>query len=307
MSRVYFHSPSGDAELMGTEYHWLRSLVYKIAVGMLDLRSYGSADRIRELIQPGHYLTKNGTYPGDFLKWVSDFETAFVVDLIRGNLLGYAGKPIATFSLALNTAALVGNDQIKLATRLAGQGEIHAYVEGPNRAWLADMMQRGIDSGVFRKGMHVQPHPNTPREHWPWQSQGWEDVIALLRARDDEPVVTSYSVTGGFPRRAALGDLPPMPPGWRPDDWSEEEWAESDSKEDSWEGFVRDEWSSRPAEQQWAEGMEALRTNDGGLEIKPDDWDSFRFTHELTVLDLYAHDWRERLDAAPLGCARQDI
>jgi hypothetical protein len=30
------------------------------------------------------------------------------------------------------------------------------------------------------------------------------------------------------------------------------------------------------------------------LEIKPDDWDDFRFTHTLSALDLRAQDWEER-------------
>ena len=37
MSRTYFHSPSGDAELNGSEQHHFRSIVYDIAVDALGL------------------------------------------------------------------------------------------------------------------------------------------------------------------------------------------------------------------------------------------------------------------------------
>ena len=43
---------------------------------------------------------------------------------------------------------------------------------------------------------------------------------------------------------------------------------------------------------------ESLRGSAKGLEIKPDDWGSFRYAHQLSVLDLMADDWEERLRLA---------
>lgn len=305
MSRLYFHSPRGDAELNGSEYVWLGSLAYDIAVGVMDLRSVTSVDRLRELIAPDHYMADQPVIPRrDGPTWACSFETAFRV----GNVLAYEGQPIDSLSLALNTALLLGNDQIKLAARLYGQSGIYAYIEGPNRVWAADIIDRGLETSLYRKGLLVQLGVHVPREQWPWRAQGWEDVIALLRACDDEPVVTSYSgATGPFPCREALGAFPPRSAGWRLEDWSEQEWAELDdaSMGEYWETAVCDEWGRLPVERQWAEGMEALRTVDQGLEIGPDHWDDVRFTHGLSAFDLYADDWRERLEAA-LGLVHED-
>lgn len=306
MSRLYFHSPSGDAELMGSEYHWLRSLIYKITLGVLDADDSYHIDRLRELIPHDHYMARQDvTRPGWVAPWASTFAMALRNAGGGPEVLAYAGRPIAAFSLALNTAALVGNDAIRLATRLAGQSDIHAYVEGPNRAWVADMMERGVDSGIYRKGLHVDNWPDG--SHGPWRSQGWEDVIALLRARDDEPVVTSYSVDDSFPSPTVMGETPPMPDGWRPDDWSEQEWADEDedSQAEWWETHHRDQWYDQPADVKWDQGMAAIRTSGMGLDVRPDDWGTFRFEHELTVLDLYANNWRERVERA-LGMERSE-
>lgn len=87
----------------------------------------------------------------------------------------------AGWFISLNTAIAVGNDALRLGARLHGQCEIHCYVEGPNRAWLAGIIEAGRESGFYRESM------------------GWESVCGLLRRRDDSPVVTSYSVTEQFP------------------------------------------------------------------------------------------------------------
>lgn len=289
MSRVNFRSPSGDAELRGSERAWLGGLVDDIACGALSLDSVSRIDRIRELIIPGHYMEKMSTTEvGWGPQWRSSFETALRVSL-GGGVLAYQGKTIGSFSLLLNTACLLGNDQVKLAARIHGQCEIHGYVEGPNRAWLADIMQRGLDTGIYRTEL-----PGRYR-------MGWEDVIALLRSRDDEPVAMSYSGCEAFPNPEVAGNAPPpMPDGWRPKGWTEQEWADvaEGDRSDYWNEGINERWYEQPPEAQWEQGMQAIRSGGNGLEISPDNWDTFRFTHELTVFDLYADDWRDRLKRA---------
>lgn len=272
MSRVYFHSPSGTAELRGSERAWLGALVTDVAVGVLDLQNTSRIDRLKQLIAPDNYMSRQDTTgQGWMLTWARDYETAFKVGMREG-LMSWKGTHLSTFSMQLNTACVLGNDQLKLAARIHGQCEIHAWVDGPNRAWLAGIMQAGVDAGIYRKGL-------TYSMSGEWQSQGWEDVIALLRSRDDQPVVMSYSVCDGFPSQY-VGDWMAR----RADDVDEDDHS--------------DAWYDLPSEEQWARSMAALRASSDGLEIKPDDWGSFRFTHELSVLDLYADDWQERLDAA---------
>lgn len=297
MSRVYFHSPTRTAELRGSERAWLGGLVSDIAEGALSLRDPARADRLRALIHPDHYLAKQPTNgPGRADGWATSYALLFGSswDEDRTPLIQYNGKPVRTFSLALNTAALLGSDQIKLAARLHGQCEIHAWVDGPNRAWLADIMQAGLDSGVYRRRLQYPAAPDYDRSEPTWVPQGWEDVIALLRERDDEPVVTSYSVTDSFPT-SSVGDwMPPWPEG------REEHWDALTEEQQQARSDRSDAWYDLDAAEQWRISMDGLRSS-GGLEMKPDDWETFRFTHQLTVLDLFAPDWEERLGHALTG------
>jgi len=74
--------------------------------------------------------------------------------------------------------------------------------------------------------------------------QGWESVVAFLRQRTDEPVVTYYSVTDSFPNRYiadGVGD---------------------DGAEGSWYDLLKEE--------KWRTTMEGLRRTGAGLEMRPD-------------------------------------
>lgn len=290
MSRIYFHSPSGTAELHGSERAWLGGLVNDIALGVLSPSSPSRIDRLRSFIHPDHYLAATDPYAvdaygrGGVESWASTYATSFSVGWSRSTpLIQYRGKELDSFTLALNTAALLGNDQIKLAARLHGQCELHAWVDGPNRTWLAAVMQTGLDSGIYRSGFERGQAEST------WVPQGWDEVIDLLRQRDDEPVVTSYSVCDQFPN-SSVGDwMPPWPDGV-PKQWdalSEEQQEQRSSRSDAW--YELDDV------EQWRISMAGLRSSEGGLELKPDNWDRFRFEHKLSVLDLVAHDAEERL------------
>ena len=297
MSRVYFHSRHGQAELHGSERAYLGGLCNDIAIGLFHLDGSFYLDRIKELITPGHYMT--ATPNMNHARWVQQMGTALRVG--DEPVLSWKGQPIGSWELILNTAAAVGNDQIKLAARLHGQCEIHAYVEGPHRAWLADIMQTGLDCGIYR-----HQHPGNPEF-----SQGWAEVIALLRSRDDEPVVTSYSVCDQFPNSNGWV-APPLPADWVPS-WatSEEglaEWAEveEDSKASERHEAEREQWWDLSDDERWSIALTELRANVGGLELTPDNWAGFRFYHQLTVFDLHAPDYAARLDAALLPAEVSD-
>lgn len=294
MSRVYFHSPTRTAELRGSERAWLASLVSDISDGILHLRDSSRVERLRSLVHPDHYMARKPAPAFEGLTdWARNYSTAFAVGFReQTSLIQYKGQPIDQFVVALNTAAQLGSDQIKLAARLHGQCEIHAWVSGPNRAWLADIMQAGLDSGVYRRGIQHPAEPDYGRPEPVWVPQGWEGVIALLRERDDEPVVTSYSVCDEFPN-SSVGDwMPPWPDGRakRWDALTEEQQQARRERSDAW-------YDLETAEQ-WRIAMDGLHADGGGLELKPDDWTTFRFAPAVSLLDLFAPDWEERLDRA---------
>lgn len=287
MSRIYFHTPGKTVEVLGPERAHAGLMTDRVGHGAMDV--FHNLDRLRELLNPAHDLAQHRT-SGEMITWSFWFEQSTGWD--RGTpLLVYAGRPLSSGDLVANTALAVGSDPMRLLTRLHGQCELHGYVEGPNRAWLADIIQAGLDSGVLRKTLNGR-------------DLGWAGVITLLRDRDDEPVVTSYSVTDWFPNKDVADWRPPegtdLAPAWaaeEPEEWAaltEEEQAEY--RDDS----EADLWSDLPADQRWRLAVDGLRRSNRTmlLEFKPDDWATFRFGHGLTAFDLYEPDWRDRITAA---------
>ena len=266
MSRVYFHSLSGEAELLGSERYHLSALAKATALGQV----IRSPERFRALLPPGHYLRQlRSNHPDAWAGW---YETALRTS---DKAIEYQGEAIESFALLLNTALETGDEALQLAARIDGQCEIHGWVDGPNRKWLAAMMQAAVDSGLFRQGFWVEPGAGGKRL---WSAQGWDEVIALLLARDDEPVVMSYSVCESFPNPAAAGVSP----------------AIEDDPDDEYED-AREAFNLSPKPDQWAACMAKLRTGTNGLEFRPDNWAEFRFMHKLSMADLMADDWETRL------------
>lgn len=206
-------------------------------------------------------------------------------------MLAWKGHRIKLFSLVLNTAVRVGSDPVKLAARLHGQCELHCWVDGKDRAWLAGIIARGLEDGVFRDVSAV-----TGSRGGPLVEKGtWESVMQLLISRDDEPVVTSYSVCESF-LSSVYYDWEPAA-YIKPDYISDDDWREMDT-EQCVEYGKQGAWDQVPDVEKWRIGMEWLKSQHDGLQITPDNWDSFSFGHELSALDLLAPDYQERLDTA---------
>jgi hypothetical protein len=222
MSRIYFHSPSATAELRGSERAYMGLLCTDLTVGVFSPDDFGREPLLSRVF-PHPY---SSTMP---------YGRAFELAMHSGARYEFNlpdGRMVDTFTVCLNTALALGNDVIRLCARLHGQCEIHAWVDGPNRSWLADIIDSGRAASILR------------------DDQGWEDVTALLRARNDEPVVTSYSVCDLFPSRGAA-------------DWQD------DCDGDGWHDLSDDE--------RWSRAMEGLRRDGTGLEMCPESWTFDRF------------------------------
>lgn len=172
MSRVYFHSPRGEAELRGSELANMHGTVHDVAMVALPPS--------RDLILPRLTNPVRAWFAAKpYWQFLADVRVTFGVGgaLFRD----FDGAALGNFPLALNTVLAIGSDPLCLYARLAGQCEIHAYVEGPNRKWMAGLIRDGLDVGLYRN------------------DEGWDAVVVLLESHDDEPVVTSYSGTASFP------------------------------------------------------------------------------------------------------------
>lgn len=244
MSRIYFHSEDGTAGLRGSErahMGWLCGRLFLASIGSIwDTKEDPSW--LRKYVPPDHYaLNPRLDFKNSIDTWLSVGQGDLIIE----------GQAVSVFSLALNTACMMGNNAIKLCARLHGQCEIHSYVEGPNRAWLADMIEVGRKQNIFRSDM------------------GWEAIVELLRSSDAKPVVTSYSVTEQFPNAdvAVAGGL-----------W---ELTEEERETGDW-----DRWYDLPREEQWRLAMTALRAKEGWLELKPEGWQEYYFDEGITGFDL---------------------
>lgn len=265
MSRIYFHSPSGTAEVSGRERAWFGSLTDKIGLSLVDGHFLQNLTEWMQLDLYGRALTGMPN-----AEMVSTAHLAFRLGGSRRPALTWRGQPIDTWTLGLNAVMTLGSRPIRLAARLHGACEIHTWVDGPNRAWLADLIDEGAASGIMR------PHPDMDNA----ETTGWGAVAAFLRRTDTEPVVTSYSVCDSFPAPHASTYMPPWPEGV-PEEWdalTEEQQREREA--------LQDAWYDLPGDEQWRTGMEWLRAQGGGLEMKPDGFDDFGFGSGFSWLDL---------------------
>lgn len=281
MSHVFFHSQHGEAGLTGRERGHLQLLGERAGAASVTPLGPGAAHRLASLIPPNHYLRGRWSETGWVNKLLEAMSSSVLVPLTwRGTILN-------SRTVVRNSAMLRGNDQVRLAVRLNAQCEIHAWVDGPNRAWLADMMQAGLDNGTYNRG------------------QGWPEVIELLRARADEPVVASSSFEDQFPNvYVSTWRQPPMPEGWMPEGQSQAEFTRAcrtDRKTAAgyWADLADEQFGELPEAAQWEHSMAALRADtESLLELRPDDWARFYFGHGISLQDLLADDYADRLDRA---------
>jgi hypothetical protein len=184
MSRIYFHSEDGEAEVRGAERAFMGCTASRIAWSFLGpyAEEYASHESVLRKVLTGGYVLDERYRGADFRRTLETAlavgnETNFIVD----------GQSASAFGVSLNTALRLGGDPLRLFARLHGQCEIHAWVAGPNREWLADIIDAGRASGLYRSDM------------------GWESVSGLLQKTAAGPVVTSYSVCEQFPNEGVAG------------------------------------------------------------------------------------------------------
>jgi hypothetical protein len=241
VSRIYFHSIEGDEiGVRGSERAYFGGLISEIALAVLQPSSH-NMERYKKVFPANSYvaLSDEREFERNFRLWLR----------VGSDREGFSmnGKNIDTFEVALNTAYVVGSDPIKLATRIHGQCELHCFMEGPNRAWMAEIIKVGLKSKIYRA------------------NQGWEEVISLLEMTGDSPVVLSFSGGDSFPDQSSAD-------------------------------YHNDDWYDLPDSQRWEMGMAGIR-KERGLEIKPDNWNEFFFSHGITAFDVVEYINREGTNA----------
>ena len=336
LSKVYWHSPSGTAELSGSERAWLRHLALGPAHAAWDLttnyRNFERAAFIMSFLQPEdnrgldgeHYLFSSyrkaaaqnkANYDAIHADWrsaVTDYSDidSFLQSLalaIQGSyqdlVFSVNGHKVNACDINLNTALMVGSEQIQLAAKIHGWCEAHCWVDGPDRGWLAQIMRDGLEQGVYRAGLWYVSRALENMERAEdasdrrWVEQGWETVIAHLESRDDEPIVMSYSVCDQFPNPDIAGIYPAFAyePDYSYDACTKKQYAEIDASEDAWDKL--------PEERQWALALDGLKEQRPWAQITPQNLGTVSFGPNVTIYDLLAPDRLVRFDQkfAPVG------
>lgn len=320
MSRLYFSSPSGEAELGGAEYHWLRQLAYRPGISAWDLDDFDRAAEIMALLTPErntrHLFDEFDKASAQeqrnkelWAEWermprprphpLTDYEPQrqFVQTLrtsmrVNSHAMTIAGVGLRTGDVELNTALAAGSDPVRLAAKLACWADRFPFVEGSDRAWMAGIIEQGLKSGMYR---------HTLNGH----DLGWQGVVEFLRSRDDEPVVLHYSVEDSFPSRSVADwTAPQMPEDWVPE-WArnEEGRAEWDAEErfdvrsSYWDEHVSDLWYALPEAERWERSLAGLREKRPWIRLYPD-LAHYTFHLGVNVYDLFAPDRDERVLAA---------
>lgn len=183
MSSIHFHEQIGEAAVDGAERVAMAETLAGVMWSFLkaDAREYTieQPSCLRNVIAGNSWILNERYRGGEFGKAL---ETSLGAGVANVSFL-VDGVTTDARTCQLNTALRIGNDALKLWARLHGQCENHAWVDGPNRSWLADIIQLGRSSGLYRG------------------SVGWENVIELLRKNSGCPVVTSYSACERFPNK----------------------------------------------------------------------------------------------------------
>jgi hypothetical protein len=153
----------------------------------------------------------------------------------------------------LNAVLGMGTDLAILVARLAGQIELLLWVDGPNRTWLANIIERGTRTGVLRV------------------ESGWPAAVQLLLSTDTEPVFI-YSTQGE-----------PFP---NAEQWAgDEEGWQALAEADKWahcEGVLRAETEREDATAYLAEHP-VLFAAPFSRELRPSNWHQFFFAEPVTA------------------------
>jgi hypothetical protein len=248
MSSISFHTIGREVRVSGRERAMMGVICNRFLKMQMGDLAYEPLEWVEHVFARGHYIadmavelrlaTNDHEKARLSSRLAQSLETFFHVGDARDVVL-LDGEPVDLFALALNSAIQWGNRAVQLAAKLHGQCEIHCYVEGEDRAWLADLIEEAVACDVLRGDV--------------WGYDGWAEVARLLREDAAAPVVTSYSVCDTFPN-----------PSFIPDG------IEIDPDDDGrWEA-----WSRIEPEKQWEYAMAKLRAV-SGLRLSPERLDDF--------------------------------
>lgn len=203
MSSLSFLTRDGEASASGREYLkfgvLLKDLAWQHVARDFNTDEAGRPSLLRDVVDLPDWVTeKTGEAFGKAA------QTCLYVDGWKMPVsLPTRANVAHVFDVSLNSLVANSSDPVALAVRLYGQAERSAWIDGPDRAWLADLIDQGRSTAYpphAPTGTHLDGDPLfSCTDFANSQYGGWAAVVDLLRADNTSPVVLSYSVTSGFP------------------------------------------------------------------------------------------------------------
>lgn len=313
MSCLYFHSPSATAQINGGEFYHVQQAAYAHAVPLWRTRDLHEIKDLLDLApRDPHaehaYLHTTldqalAEHAENQAMWAAKYAAgtpgvphtrnehrAHLRDSLEAYLrvrslpIEIAGVALQSANCELNAALVAGSDPIRLAAKIGGWGRQHAWIDGPDRTWAADVIDKALQAGIFRRGeWYVDEACDGLAKDAPerkWAETGWQEVTGLLRARADEPVVMSRSTDEQFPN--------PEIAGWRPPAGVRGPIEQPD---------LYGAWQMLDEPEQWRLAMTGLKAARPWAQLTPD-LAYWTFGIGVSIYDLYAPDRVERVLAA---------
>lgn len=227
MSAIRFHARRRTESVSGAERGLMAQYCADLFLASLGELQFGGEDPwMMRYLPPDHWIRElDGDRPG---ARVQSLRTH--LRLGEGDLW-LNGERHRIFDVMLNTALVLGSPVVAMAAVIHAQCEIHGYVRGKDREWLAAVIRLGLEQRIFREGM------------------GWDGVIGLLEESAEGEVVTSFSVCDSFPNRSIAG--------WQP------EGPEVD------EDAAAEVWYDLSEETRWDLAIAGLKRRGGGARWTP--------------------------------------
>lgn len=307
MSSILFHFADGiTLPVSGSERAHFALMAEDFSRGLLGLAGdipSNLADHVGPFINP---LSSMASVPPNTVEWDSAMAYAIsTIGLTGVGVFAWRGQEIDMSSLVWNTVLAAGSDPMRLGVKIHCTCESYGYIMGFHRKWFADIIDEGLEEGLFRRGYHRYKNPLYDLDLMRGRpvpedaevtviSQGWPELAAKLREENVGPVVMSFSGGDSF-LNALLGSwMPPWPEG-TPRHWDSLTRAQQEERSNR-----QEEWHTLPFSRQWAISVKGLKTTSKNPAIDPKNLRTWRFHHGISLLDLMSQDI-ERIEKGLAG------
>lgn len=318
VSRIIFISQHGQADLAGFEREALRGLARLVPSTVWGLADAGARklDRVQTVLsmipnrpetsylhdllakaraEEGRYHqhyeagSKTGTpmnqNPARLNTGIIDNAVSALVTAlkVRGLPIVINGDDSRVFHLnsmevEFNTTLKAACDPIRLATKIYGWAETHAWIADTDRTWAADLIQAGLEHGFYRAGIWAKTSAGTN-----WVDSGWGGIQDFLRGTRG-PVALHTSIADEFPNPDMDSWMIPWPDGVPMN------LAYLSAEQQRARRHRYAEWNSLTPEQRWEYGVREMTENLSCLQISPATLETAMFGPGVTLFDLFAND-----------------